>query len=160
MATVIRVRTRPKPSVAICCQEFPLVNPASSHCGRLLAAYFQCRRTRTHPSCERHLFIVMDVFSAYVKFFKYIAIHARRANDFTVYCNDVPKQDCFPSIATYSRRIGEIQEETRSRLGIIPQHVVMLSDEEDPAWWDSIREVGWYAPDHVAEDTVNRYGRW
>jgi len=88
----------------------------------------------------------------------YIAIHARRANDFIVYCNGVPKEDCFPSIATYQRRIGEIQEETRERLGVVPQHVVMLSDEEDPAWWDSIREVGWYSPDH--EDTVNKYGRW
>jgi hypothetical protein len=75
-----------------------------------------------------------------------------------VYCNGVPKEDCFPSIATYQRRIGEIQEETRERLGVVPQHVVMLSDEEDPAWWDSIREVGWYSPDH--EDTVNKYGRW
>jgi hypothetical protein len=36
----------------------------------------------------------------------------------------------------------------------------MLSDEEDPAWWDSIRSEGWYTPDHVAEDTVNKYGRW
>ena len=92
--------------------------------------------------------------------FEYIAIHARRANDFIVYCNGVSKEDCFPSIATYQRRIEEIQQETRERLGIFPQHVVMLSDEADPAWWDSIRAVGWYAPDHVAEDTVNKYGRW
>ncbi|KAF8506766.1 hypothetical protein F5888DRAFT_1896221 [Russula emetica] len=88
----------------------------------------------------------------------YIAIHARRANDFIVYCNGAPKEDCFPSIATYQRRIGEIQEETRERLGVVPQHVVMLSDEGDPAWWDSIREVGWYTPDHV--DMVNQYGKW
>jgi hypothetical protein len=92
--------------------------------------------------------------------FKYIAIHARRANDFIRYCNDAPKQDCFPSIATYQRRIEEIQEETRERLGLFPQHVLMLSDEEDPAWWDSIRAVGWYTIDHVAENTVNKYGRW
>jgi len=91
----------------------------------------------------------------------YIAIHARRANDFIVYCHDQPKEDCFPSIATYQRRIEEIQEETRDRLGLVPQHVVMLSDEQDPAWWDSIRMVGWYTIDHVAEDTVNKYGsKW
>ncbi|KAI0308147.1 hypothetical protein B0F90DRAFT_1680537 [Multifurca ochricompacta] len=90
----------------------------------------------------------------------YIAIHARRANDFIVYCRDVPKEDCFPSIPTYQRRIAEIQDETRERLGIVPQHIIMLSDEEDPAWWDSIRMVGWYTIDHVAEDTVNKYGRW
>jgi hypothetical protein len=93
--------------------------------------------------------------------FKYIAIHARRANDFVVYCNGVPKGDCFPSIATYQRRIEEIQEEARERLGLFPQHVIMLSDDEDPAWWDSIRAMGWYTTDHATEDTVNKYGsRW
>jgi len=90
----------------------------------------------------------------------YIAIHARRANDFIVYCRDVPKEDCFPSIPTYHRRIAEIQEETRERLGIVPEHVIMLSDEQDPAWWDSIRAEGWYTPNHVAEDTVNKHGKW
>ncbi|KAI0275007.1 hypothetical protein BC834DRAFT_850667 [Gloeopeniophorella convolvens] len=90
----------------------------------------------------------------------YIAIHARRANDFIVYCNGVPKDDCFPSIPTYQRRIAEIQEEVRERHGYVPQHVIMLSDEEDPAWWDSIRMMGWYTTDHVTEDTVNKYGRW
>ena len=92
---------------------------------------------------------------------QYIAIHARRAPDFTVYCHDLPREDCFPSIATYQRHIEEIQKETRERLGIVPQHVVMLSDEWDPAWWDSIRTVGWYTTDHFAEDTINKYGsKW
>ncbi|KAI9512517.1 hypothetical protein F5148DRAFT_1279638 [Russula earlei] len=91
----------------------------------------------------------------------YIAIHARRANDFIRYCNGQPKEDCFPSITTYQRRIEEMQTETRDRLGVVPQHVIMLSDEEDPAWWDSIRMVGWYTIDHVGEDTVNKYGsKW
>jgi hypothetical protein len=92
---------------------------------------------------------------------KYIAIHARRHKDFLGYCNGQPKEECFPSIPTFQRRVGEIQEETRERLGgVVPRHVIMLSDEGDPAWWDSIREVGWYSVDHVAEDTVNKYGRW
>ena len=91
---------------------------------------------------------------------QYIAIHARRANDFIVYCGEVPKDQCFPSISTYRRRIEEIQDETRERLGVVPQHVIMLSDEQDPAWWDSLRAEGWYTPDHVAEDTVNKHGRW
>jgi hypothetical protein len=92
--------------------------------------------------------------------FKYISIHARRGDDFIVYCNGHNKEDCFPSMATYQRRIEEIQEETRERLGFFPQHIIMLSDDKDPAWWDSIRAAGWYTTDHVAEDTVNKYGRW
>jgi hypothetical protein len=76
-----------------------------------------------------------------------------------VYCGDLSQDECFPTIATYQRRIKEIQDETRERLGIDPQHVIMLSDEPDPAWWDSIRMAGWYTIDHV--DTVNKYNsRW
>jgi hypothetical protein len=92
--------------------------------------------------------------------FKYIAIHARRA-DFAVYCNNLPQEECFPSIATYHRRIEEIQEETRERLGLVPEHVIMLSDEQDPSWWNSIRAEGWYLINHIAEDTVNKFSsRW
>ena len=145
--------------MAICSHEFPLDKTASSDWGQLPATSFQYLRKRTHSPCESYVYVI-DSFSTHAKFFKYIAIHARRANDFTVYCNGVPKEDCFPSTATYQRRIREIQEETQERLGVVPHHVVMLSDEEDPAWWDSIRELGWFAPNHVADDTINKYGRW
>jgi len=89
----------------------------------------------------------------------YIAIHARRA-DFGVYCGDVPRDDCFPSLTVFARRVAEIQEETRERLGVVPQHVLVLSDEQDPAWWDAVRLLGWYSVDHSSEETVAKYGRW
>jgi len=90
---------------------------------------------------------------------QYIAIHARR-DDFDGYCGDVPREDCFPSISVYQRRISEIQEEVGERLGVVPFHVVMLSDEQDPDWWDSIRNAGWYTTSGIADDAVNKYGRW
>ncbi|KAI0068090.1 hypothetical protein BV25DRAFT_1793181 [Artomyces pyxidatus] len=90
----------------------------------------------------------------------YVAIHARRANDFSVYCGDVPRADCFPTMNVYARRIAEVQEDTRARLGVVPEHVIMLSDERDPGFWDAVRTMGWYTPDHTAEDTVANYGRW
>ena len=68
--------------------------------------------------------------------------------------------DCFPSIPVYQRRIMDIQQEVRERLGVIPVHVVMLSDEEDPAWWDSIRAEGWYTTIDIAKDAVDKYGKW
>jgi len=46
------------------------------------------------------------------------------------------------------------------RLGVVPRHVVMLSDEQDPAWWDSIRNAGWYTTDGIAADVSNKYGKW
>ncbi len=48
----------------------------------------------------------------------------------------------------------------RERLGVTPRHVIMLSDEEDPVWWDSIRDAGWYTTGDIAEDAVNEYGTW
>ena len=92
-------------------------------------------------------------------YLQYIAIHARR-NDFRGYCGDVPLDDCFPSIAVYKRRISEIQEEVRERLGITPTHVIMLSDERDPAWWDLIRNEGWYTTSSIVQDSSDKYGGW
>ncbi|KAH9961361.1 hypothetical protein BC827DRAFT_343531 [Russula dissimulans] len=89
----------------------------------------------------------------------YIAIHARRT-DFTAYCRDVPQESCFPSIRVYQRRVAEIRREIRSRRGVIPRHVIMLSDEEDSDWWDLIRMAGWYTTGGVAEDAIDKYGRW
>jgi len=55
----------------------------------------------------------------------------------------------------------DIQQEVRERLGVIPVHVVMLSDEEEgSAWWDSIREQGWYTTLDIAKDAADKYGRW
>jgi hypothetical protein len=78
-----------------------------------------------------------------LKLLQYIAIHARR-NDFHWYCNNIPLEDCYPSIPVFKRRVREIQEEVRERHGVTPTHVIMLSDEQDSAWWDSIRNEGWY----------------
>ena len=36
----------------------------------------------------------------------------------------------------------------------------MLSDERDPAWWDSIREVGWYTTASIVQDTQEKHGGW
>ncbi|TFY82083.1 hypothetical protein EWM64_g1930 [Hericium alpestre] len=89
----------------------------------------------------------------------YIAIHARRG-DFVVYCGDVPQGDCFPSLTVFARRVAEIQDEVRQRHGVEVNHVLILSDESEPAWWTAVHMLGWYSVDHAAEDTVAKYGRW
>jgi len=89
----------------------------------------------------------------------YIAIHARRT-DFAVFCGDVPQENCFPSIRDYQRHVADIRREIRSRGGVVPQHVIMLSDEEDSDWWDLIRMAGWYTTGSVAEDAIKKYGKW
>ena len=55
-----------------------------------------------------------------------------------------------------------MQDELRERKGIdIPtSRVIMTSDETDQAWWDEVAALGWMKMDHVAQQTVERYGRW
>ncbi|VDB86576.1 unnamed protein product [Peniophora sp. CBMAI 1063] len=91
----------------------------------------------------------------------YITIHARRG-DFGVYCTGqgLSEEECFPTIEDYVDGIAGIQEALETRLGIRPQHVVMVSDERNEGWWASVRLMGWYTPNHVEERTEERYGTW
>ena len=92
---------------------------------------------------------------------QYITIHARRG-DFAVYCRerDVDADECFPTIEDYVAGVTGIQDALEARLGIRPEHVVMVSDEKSEGWWATIRLMGWYTPDHVEEKTEEKYGIW
>ena len=57
----------------------------------------------------------------------------------------------------------EIQHELRAKLGTHKQaKVIMTSDEQDPAWWDEVRQRGWFIVNHGpdGEDTATRHGLW
>ncbi|KIM88674.1 hypothetical protein PILCRDRAFT_813643 [Piloderma croceum F 1598] len=87
----------------------------------------------------------------------YIAIHIRH-HDFSDWCEEVPLKDCFAPLSAYARRVREIQEELRSKKGLDVKHVIMTSDEVDPAWWADVMKLGWKYPDH--SKTEEEYGRW
>ena len=38
--------------------------------------------------------------------------------------------------------------------------VVVTSDEEDEAWWDEVRKMGWVRVDHERLGTERVYGKW
>lgn len=86
----------------------------------------------------------------------YISIHIRH-NDFLNWCNGVPREDCFAKIPVIARRVREVQDELRSR-GRHVEHVIMTSDEDDPAWWAEVRALGWSSVDHSM--TVDLFGPW
>ena len=96
-----------------------------------------------------------------INWFKYITIHARR-DDFANYCDQINQTtaECFPTMQDYSRGVFGIQVALEKRLGVVPRHVVVVSDERDTAWWDEVRNMGWYTPDHEKERTVEKYGSW
>lgn len=56
----------------------------------------------------------------------------------------------------------EVQEELLQRKGIdIPMtHVIITSDEKDPAWWDEVQALGWVRIDHDVMRTEEVYGKW
>lgn len=57
-----------------------------------------------------------------------------------------------------ARRVREVQEELLAKKGIDVKDVIITSDEQDPAWWDEVAELGWKSPDH--SNTKAEYGRW
>ncbi|KAJ7230627.1 hypothetical protein GGX14DRAFT_692243 [Mycena pura] len=87
----------------------------------------------------------------------YIAVHVRRG-DFKELCKDKPQTDCLPTLSAYASKVEELKEEMISTKGITVEHVVMTSDEQDPAWQAAALELGWSKLDH--SETVEKYGKW
>lgn len=90
----------------------------------------------------------------------FIAIHARHG-DFFDYCDyaGVSHEDCFPSMAEYQAEVQRIRNALQAKLGVSPTHVVVLSDEKDPAWWAEIRAQGWSTPVYDDKKAIEEYGK-
>jgi hypothetical protein len=80
-----------------------------------------------------------------------------RHGDFKTWCGEDPSE-CFPSFPVISRRVEEVKAEILHRKGIVVDHVIMTSDERDPAWWEGVKALGWFSLDH--SNTVELYGPW
>lgn len=72
----------------------------------------------------------------------------------------VPIDECFPPLSAYARRVEEVRTELRLKKGINVDLVIMTSDERDPAWWESVRELGWKRIDHGKMGTVKTFNLW
>ncbi|KAG9032477.1 hypothetical protein FRB95_001452 [Tulasnella sp. JGI-2019a] len=95
----------------------------------------------------------------------FISIHVRHG-DFKGACGTVPVNDCFAPLAVISRRVQEVQDELASaHPGLnngLPLKVLLTSDEQGEAWWNDVRNLGWYFIDHGprGEDTAAKHGKW
>jgi hypothetical protein len=56
------------------------------------------------------------------------------------------------------RRVQEVKDELRERRGLDVKHVIMTSDERDPAWWADVAAQGWLAVNHSRTEEL--YGKW
>ncbi|KAJ7173653.1 hypothetical protein C8R46DRAFT_1189838 [Mycena filopes] len=86
----------------------------------------------------------------------YIAVHVRHG-DFGGWC-DLPVKECFAPLSAIARRVEEVQEELWNTRHIVVDRVIVTSDEQDPAWWEAVSELGWVRPDHA--QTVEVHGEW
>ncbi|KAF9567935.1 hypothetical protein CPC08DRAFT_626000 [Agrocybe pediades] len=88
----------------------------------------------------------------------FIAVHMRRG-DFANQCWDTPG-NCLIPLSKFERRVNEMKLELWEKYSIVVKEVVLMSDEEDPEFWEEIRYLGWTRIDHEEEQTVKRYGHW
>ena len=88
---------------------------------------------------------------------QYITVHARHS-DFFYGCGDIPPLECFASVSTMARLVGEVRTELAERKNVHVRHVFMTSDETDPGWWSEVAAQGWLRLDH--ERTTREQGPW
>lgn len=89
----------------------------------------------------------------------FITLHVRRG-DFVKLCGDNPAETCMPPLAAYARRVQEIRDELRIIRSLAVERVIITSDEQDPAWWDEVRALGWSFIDHEQQGTTSKHGKW
>ena len=71
-------------------------------------------------------------------------------------------ETCFPPVEEVARVVKDVQAQVFANLGVqlLPEHVIVTSDESNPSWWSSIRSEGWTYVDHTAERTEDHFGFW
>ncbi|KAJ7150201.1 hypothetical protein C8R46DRAFT_1229772 [Mycena filopes] len=87
----------------------------------------------------------------------FISIHARR-EDFQNWCSE--GSECFAPLSVIERRVQEVKAEILQRKGVVVEHVIITSDEQNQTWWDEVGEMGWRTPDHVKFKTEETHGIW
>ncbi|KAF8591919.1 hypothetical protein K439DRAFT_1626429 [Ramaria rubella] len=123
------------------------------------------RHTHWEPRLERlalgYIQRALDLPEDSDKFPPYIAVHVRRG-DFTAACGHTSPDECFQPISSYARRVADVSAKLFAKHGLeLPMHhVLVTSDETDPAWWRGVDELGWRRADHVRERTEERFGKW
>ncbi|TFK35507.1 hypothetical protein BDQ12DRAFT_688252 [Crucibulum laeve] len=89
----------------------------------------------------------------------FIAIHVRRG-DFALQCAGAPGS-CLPQFKNYTDKVLEIQHELCEKQNIDVSHVLVTSDEQDPAFWADIRgHQSWAYINHTVENTLEKLGEW
>ncbi|RXW21234.1 hypothetical protein EST38_g4627 [Candolleomyces aberdarensis] len=88
-----------------------------------------------------------------------ITVHIRRG-DFENHCKAGETPPCFIANSRFKKAVEDMQARLLETRGINASHVLVASDEDDPAFWDEITSFGWSYFDHTAERTHERFSEW
>ncbi len=83
-------------------------------------------------------------------------MHIRRG-DFFHQCQD---GQCLIPLPKFKTTVDQIREEVREKLRRNVKEVIVMSDEQDPDFWEEVKRNGWVRLDHSRELTSEKYGEW
>lgn len=84
-----------------------------------------------------------------------------RRGDFIDQCWDGrPKELCLIPLSKFQKEVDRIRDELERKQELVVDQVVIMSDEEDPAFWKEVESIGWVRFDHLKELTLEKYGEW
>ncbi|KAF8972907.1 hypothetical protein BDZ97DRAFT_1691519 [Flammula alnicola] len=94
----------------------------------------------------------------------FIAVHIRRG-DFIWQCpledeSDETPFNCFPPLSVYGKHVDVIKKKWLTKSNLTVSNVIVMSDEQSPAFWDDVKNHGWSFVNHTQEETVEMLGEW
>ncbi|KAF8160716.1 hypothetical protein B0H34DRAFT_697820 [Crassisporium funariophilum] len=108
---------------------------------------------------EEYLLKTLGLGPAWDELPPFIAVHVRRG-DFANFCSEDSNTDCLPPLSVYEERVEDVKTELMSKLGLVPENVLLMSDEKSPLFWEEVRSMGWLHINHTQERTIERFGEW
>ncbi|KAF8973016.1 hypothetical protein BDZ97DRAFT_645557 [Flammula alnicola] len=94
----------------------------------------------------------------------FIAVHIRRGDfiDFIGRCPLVNgmRTNCFTPLSVYAKHVDVIKGKWVTKSNLTISNVIVMSDEQSPAFWDDVQNHGWSFINHTREETVENFGEW
>ncbi|KAF7290994.1 hypothetical protein HMN09_01278300 [Mycena chlorophos] len=85
----------------------------------------------------------------------FISVHIRH-NDFEMWCNGFPREECFAPVSQFALRVKQLQARLLAEKGVSATRVIVTSDEDSEEFWTEVASYGFVRPDHT--NTKDEHG--
>ncbi len=80
-----------------------------------------------------------------------------RRGDFKQQCHDgTPEDKCLMTLSRFKEEVDLIREKIKRKQNREVTEVIVMSDEQDPKFWEEAESLGWRHMDH----TLEKFGSW